>query len=94
MAARTQLPTLSGEVTLNIRSMYRNRSGRPRSEASRGTLAAPPAPATVNAARASRSLPDSRAPSPSAADAPASPPVKKYQATSQVQTGSLRIGRP
>jgi hypothetical protein len=29
--ASTQLPTLMGEVTLNTRGMFRNRSGRPRS---------------------------------------------------------------
>jgi hypothetical protein len=30
--ARIQEPTLIGEVTLKTRSMFRNRSGRPRSE--------------------------------------------------------------
>ena len=33
-ATRIQLPTLIGEVTLKTRSMFRNRSGRPRSEMS------------------------------------------------------------
>jgi hypothetical protein len=61
---------------------------------SRGTPAVTPAADTVQALRASRSLPARRAPRPSEADAPASPPAKKYQGTSQVQTGALMIGRP
>src|SRR4051795_11742382 len=42
---RIQLPTLIGEVTLKTRSMFRKRSGRPRSEMSRSgdaiSIAAP-----------------------------------------------------
>jgi hypothetical protein len=43
--ARIQLPTLIGEVTLKTRSMFRNRSGRPRSEIRRsGETASATAP--------------------------------------------------
>ena len=42
---RTQLPTLIGEVTLKTRSMFRKRSGRPRSETrSTGLTRSPAAP--------------------------------------------------
>src|SRR5215210_5152964 len=92
--ASTQLPMLIGEVGLNTRSMWWNRSGRPRSDTSRGTLAAIPAPATVRALLARRWLPVTRAATASGADAPARPPVKKYEGTSRVQAGSLRMGRP
>ena len=74
--------------------MLGKRSGRPRSETSSGTPAVTPAPETVKAVLASRWLPVRRAASPSEAEAPARPPAKKYQGTSQVQTGSLMIGRP
>jgi hypothetical protein len=94
IAARTQLPMLIGEVGFITRSMWWNRSGRPRSDTSRGTLAATPAPATVRALRARRRLPVIRAATASGADAPAMPPTKKYQGTSRVQAGSLMIGRP
>jgi hypothetical protein len=39
-------------------------------------------------------LPTRRAPRARLADAPPSPPLKKYQGTAAFQTGSLRIGRP
>ncbi len=38
LALTIQVPTLIGEVTLNIRSMFKNRSGRPRSAISSGGL--------------------------------------------------------
>jgi hypothetical protein len=92
--ASTQLPMLIGEVGLNSRSMWWNRSGRPRSDTSRGVPTATPAAATVTALRARRSLPAIRAATASGADAPAMPPTKKYQGTSIVQAGSLMTGRP
>jgi hypothetical protein len=49
-ATRIQLPTLIGEVSLNTRSMFRNRSGRPRSEMrSMGETASIAAPTFVGA---------------------------------------------
>src|SRR4029453_1099686 len=94
IAARAQLPMLIGEGGLYTPSMWGNPSGRPRADTSRGTLAAIPTPATVRAALARRSLPVTRAATANGADAPAMPPVKKYQGTSMVQAGSLMIGRP
>ncbi len=73
--ARTHDPTLIGEVTLNIRSMCRNRSGRPRSEISSTGLANAPAAATADARRASTGLPLASASRDSAADVPARPPT-------------------
>src|SRR5436189_288721 len=49
---RIHEPTLIGEVTLNIRSMLRNRSGLPRSEISSRGLATPPIIAAAQARRA------------------------------------------
>ncbi len=43
LVARIQEPTLIGEVTLKTRSMFRKRSGRPRSEISSAGLTASPA---------------------------------------------------
>jgi len=75
--ASTHEPTLIGEVSLNIRIMFRNRAGRPRSEISSAGLISTPASDALHADRASRSFDASCAPSPSVADAPASPPTKK-----------------
>ena len=66
-----------GEVSLNIRSMLRKRSGRPRSATSSTGLAVTPAKATSHARRASGRLPAAPAADPSAAEAPASPPVNR-----------------
>ena len=89
-------PTDSGEVSLNTRSMCRNRSGRPRSwtrsdradhrAAGRGEPgdAAPGRGRSVSAA-----------PSASSVEAPASPPRNRYSGTSGVfHVGVLMIGRP
>ncbi len=52
---RIQLPTLIGELTLNIRSIAMNRSGRPRSAINSGGLALSAASAVSHARRASTS---------------------------------------
>jgi hypothetical protein len=59
LAASTHDPTLIGEVTLNILSMFRKRLDRPRSEISSGGLREIPASAAVHERRASTSLPRS-----------------------------------
>jgi len=73
----THVPTLIGELGLIIRSMFRNRSGRPRSatSATPDTAIAPAAP--TFAVRASRPWPASCAQPASTPDAPARPPMKK-----------------
>src|SRR5919199_6941731 len=76
-ALRIHEPTLIGDVTLNSRSMLRNRDDLPRSEISSGGLAATPASAQAHARRASSSLPRRPASSASPADVPPTPPVKK-----------------
>ncbi len=76
-AARIHEPTLIGEVILKTRSMFRNRSGRPRSEISSAGLTATPASATPQARFASRSFPIVPAAQASGAEAPAMPPTKK-----------------
>src|SRR6185312_6739538 len=92
--ATTHEPTLIGEVTLNIRSMFRNRAGRPRSEINSGGLT-PIAPNAANQARrASTSLPRSPDRYARPAEAPATPPVKKYAEISHVQVGCLITGWP
>src|SRR4051812_22612574 len=74
---RIQLPTLIGDVTLNILSMFKKRSGRPRSEMRRiGDAASATAP-TYSALFARRSLPVTRAMPWRTEDAPAIPPVQK-----------------
>src|SRR5438270_12604996 len=50
---RIHEPTLIGEVTLNIRSMFRNRAGRPRSDTSSAGLIVMPASAAAHMWRAS-----------------------------------------
>src|SRR3954466_5344333 len=77
LALRIHEPTLIGEVTLNSRSMLRNRDDLPRSEISRSGLVPTPASAHAQARRASSSLPRRPATSASPADAPPRPPVKK-----------------
>jgi hypothetical protein len=94
LPARIHDPMLIGEVTLNIRSMFRNRSGRPRSDTSRAGLAPAAASATGHVRRASSRLPAAPAIAAIVAEQPASPPVKKYQGISQVHTGCLTTGRP
>ena len=66
-----------GEVTLNIRSMFRNRVARARSEISSGGLTAIAPAAVIHARRLSSSLPASPDRYASPAEAPATPPVKK-----------------
>ena len=77
LAVRIHDPMLIGEVTLNIRSMLRKRSGRPRSDTSSAGLAVTLAKATSHARRASGRLPVASAADASTAEAPARPPVKK-----------------
>jgi hypothetical protein len=91
---RIQDPTLIGDVTLNTRSMYRNRSGRPRSETSSAGLTTAPPRAPNAARRASASLPCRLAASDSGSEAPARPPVKKYQGISDFQIGGLMTDCP
>src|SRR5690348_17753810 len=94
LALRIHVPTLIGEVGLNTRSMFRNRSGRPRSLTSSSGLTFTAAAATSEEVRARERLPAIRAASDRLADAPARPPVNRYQPTSDFQTGCFRIGRP
>jgi len=75
--ATTQLPTLIGEVTLKTRSMFRKRSGRPRSEISSRGLTASAAEAIWILRWASSSFPAARATRLRTEEAPPSPPVKK-----------------
>src|SRR3954454_12684211 len=70
LALRIHEPTLIGEVTLNSRSMLRNRDDLPRSEISSAGLTPTPASAHAHARRASSSLPRRPAASASPADAP------------------------
>jgi hypothetical protein len=92
--SRIQLPTLIGDVALNIRNMFRKRSGRPRSLTSRaGETTSATAP--MKSARFARgSFPVTCATPCSTADAPAIPPVQKYSGIAIFQTGSLTIFRP
>jgi hypothetical protein len=91
---RIHVPMLIGEVGLNTRSMFRKRSGRPRSAISSAGLTATAPVAISHARRASASLPATSAATASGADAPARPPLNRYQGISHVHVGSLMIGRP
>src|SRR3954463_2823091 len=73
LALRIHEPTLIGEVTLNSRSMLRNRDDLPRSEISSTGLTPTPASAPAHARRASSSLPRMPATTANAADAPPRP---------------------
>ena len=73
--ARIHEPTLMGEVTLNIRSMFRNRDDTPRSLISSAGLTTLPPSATSQARCASASSPRTSDSSARPADAPASPPT-------------------
>src|SRR5439155_2885916 len=88
-ALRIHEPTLIGEVTLNIRSMLKKRLGLPRSEINSSGLDVTPKSANAQARRASAWLPRSSDRYARPAEAPASPPVKKYIGISHVQIGSL-----
>jgi hypothetical protein len=92
--SRIQLPTLIGDVTLKTRNIFRNRSGRPRSEISSSGLTTSATALRKRLRRASVSFPVTRAPRCRSDDAPAIPPKKKYVGISGCHTGSLRIGRP
>src|SRR5206468_2348023 len=94
VAARIHDPTLIGDVTLNTRSMLKNRAGTPRSRISKIGLPVPAARQMRPALRASLRLPVTSAVQASIADAPVRPPKKKYQGTSGFQTGALMTGRP
>ena len=83
-----------GDVGRTTRSMLAKRSGRPRSAISSAGLASAPPAATRRAARASPGRPDRRPAAASTDDAPARPPVKRYQGTSFFHTGGLSTGRP
>ena len=94
-AARIHEPTLIGEVTLNIRSMFRSARARPRSEISSAGLTAdagerhrPRAPREHVVAGAAAARYASR---------PRRPPSRRRRSThgiSGVQTGALMTGRP
>src|SRR3954468_23260970 len=86
-------PTDIALCGLNTRSMFRNRSGRPRSAVSSIADAGPPAAASHRASRA-RVPSDSvrSAIAPITAAAPAAPPTKKYVGTSHVHTGAFSSG--
>ena len=94
IAVSSHEPTFIGELGFTTRSMLANRSGRPRSLTRSAGLTTRPAVASSVELRASRSLPVIRAPSASVEDAPARPPVKRYQAISCSHTGGFTIGRP
>jgi hypothetical protein len=89
------VPTDSGDVGLNTRSMCRNRSGRPRSWIRNPTDAIAPLPAVIRATLVSAGRPLRSAIAPSTDDVPAAPPRNRYSGTSGVfHTGGLMIGRP
>ena len=81
-ALRIHEPTLIGEVSLTVRSMFRKRSGRPRSL----TRAAPPNPTAASAAsrpfRRSSGRPVSWRAGREQAEPAATPPRKRYAAIS------------
>ena len=77
LSVRIHEPTLIGEVTLNIRSMLRNRAGFPRSEVKSAGLSVTPTNALAQARRARTSLPRNPDRNARPALAPAIPPVKK-----------------
>ena len=90
----TQVPTLIGDLSLNTRIMLRNRAGRPRSAIRSGGLRADRRRRDQRRVAGEPLVAGDRAASPSSDEAPASPPVKKYQRSSRFQTGALTIGRP
>src|SRR5207247_664365 len=90
----SHVPRFIGELGLNTRIMFAKRSGRPRSFTRSAGLAFT-APVAISAARrASTGFPKARARRANVDDAPASPPVKRYQPISPFHTGAFRIGRP
>ena len=72
---RIQVPTLIGEVSLSTRSMFRNRSGRPRSLTSAAVLTPNAPSATSRELRCIPVRPVISAPAATRADPAASPPV-------------------
>ncbi len=76
-AARTQVPTLIGEVGLATRSMWWNRSGRPRSATRNHMLASRPPSEPSQLARRSAGRPVRSAPAASSAVPAARPPVNR-----------------
>ncbi len=93
-ATSVHAPTDIGLRTLKTRSMFRNRSGLPRSEIRRAGEIAPPIAAIHRASRTSPgSAPAARATAATTAEAPAVPPTKKYAGISHVQTGAFSSGR-
>ncbi len=93
--ASTYDPMDNGEVGLNTRSMFKNRSGRPRSWISATVPAAAPEAASSRQTRVSAGRPVSSAPSARTAAAPLIPPTNRYSGTSGCfHTGRLITGRP
>jgi hypothetical protein len=89
------VPTLIGDVGLNTRSMFTNRSGRPRSliRAANETVTAALAHSRARVARRGRA--DASAAAARIEDAPARPPQNRYPAiSSSSHTGGLMIGCP
>ena len=92
---RIQVPTDSGDVGLNTRSMWWKRDGRCRSWMRNTVPPAAPAAAARRPVRrrVGRSVAPPSAPRP--ADVDASPPRNRYSGTSGFfHTGALMIGRP
>jgi hypothetical protein len=88
------VPTLIGEVGFATRSMFRNRSGRPRSATSKYMLAANAPSAPTRLARRNAGSPVRSAPAASTAAPDDSPPVNRYAGIFHSHTGSLSTGRP
>jgi hypothetical protein len=83
-----------GEVGLNTRSMLKNLVGRPRSAISKAGLGTRPIIVARRACLATPSKPTTSATNAVTADAPANPPVKKYQPIPSTQTCGATIGSP
>ena len=91
---RIQLPMLIGDVGLKTRSMFRKRSGPAEVGDEQRRADGHPDGRDGHARRASTSLSATSAATAKGAAPRPAPPTKRYQGISQVQVGSLRIGRP
>jgi hypothetical protein len=89
------VPTLIGDVGFSTRSMFTNRSGRPRSLISAANETVTAALAHNRARPARRGRAEASAAAARIEEAPARPPQNRYPAISRSsQTGGLMIGRP
>ena len=91
-ALRTHEPRLIGEVSLMTRSMFRKRSGLPRSRTKATAPRLTAARAPSRQLRHSVGRPVSCPPAASTAQPPATPPRKRYAATSQPHGAGLTTG--